>query len=359
MSKSIKLFWFLFVFSYHTFAGNSDSSIKVTAYAEGYFNLANNYDESYSLPQIYVNHKDVNQLSLNTALVDLNYQKDKIRVNAGVMAGSYSIFNYNNIDQVFRYIYELNLGYKLSEKHDIWLDAGIMPSHIGTETIIGSDNMTLTRSFNAESTPYYQNGLKLSKYSKNKNWTYSLLYLNGWQIIRKAGYQQNTFGTSIIFNNTKSQFGWNTIFIKDLDTRSWIYNILFNNFYYKTKLSKSFDVLLGLDLTANDYRGGSMLNWYTTTAIASYQLNSKNKIAIRGEQYRNNVSPSWYSQLLYIPYNIDYYSGSINYDYTLQENLMFRSELKYIKAEDIHNDYFQNSYEELHLIFAFCYKFQK
>ncbi len=58
--------------------------------------------------------------------------------------------------------YEGNVGIKLSENNNLWLDVGVFPSHIGFESAVGKDNWALTRSLNAENTPYFESGAKVS-----------------------------------------------------------------------------------------------------------------------------------------------------------------------------------------------------
>jgi hypothetical protein len=232
-----------------------------------------------------------------------------------------------------------------------------MPSHIGTESVIGSGNMTLSRSLNAESTPYYETGLKLSRTSKNKKWNMAFLYLNGWQTIRKSNYYHNVFGTSLVFNNAKNNFGWNTIFIHDVDARTFINDIIFNNFYYNRKLNSKFSVLLGYDIMANTFNKNTiMVNWTTATIISSYKINSKHSISLRAEQYKNFSEVLFQGLLAYLPYNIDYNSASINHDYRINSSLMFRTELKYLNTNKVHNEFLTNEYERLNLLFALCYK---
>jgi hypothetical protein len=47
-------------------------------------------------------------------------------------------------------IYEANVGISLNKKNNLWVDAGVMPSHIGFESAISMDNWYLTRSLLAE-----------------------------------------------------------------------------------------------------------------------------------------------------------------------------------------------------------------
>ena len=51
------------------------------------------------------------------------------------------------------------------------------------ETALGYDCINLTRSIQADNSPYYERGLRLSYETKNKNWYIALMTLNGWQKI--------------------------------------------------------------------------------------------------------------------------------------------------------------------------------
>jgi hypothetical protein len=53
-------------------------------------------------------------------------------------------------------------------KHNLWIDAGIMPSHIGFESAIGKDCATLTWSILADNSPYYEAGVKIDITQKRK-----------------------------------------------------------------------------------------------------------------------------------------------------------------------------------------------
>jgi hypothetical protein len=44
-------------------------------------------------------------------------------------------------------VYEANGCENFVKKHNLWIDAGIMPSHIGFESAIGKDCATLTEVF--------------------------------------------------------------------------------------------------------------------------------------------------------------------------------------------------------------------
>ena len=75
-------------------------------------------------------------------------------------AGTYMNANYAAEPEYLKNIYEANAGIKISKNENLWIDVGILPSHIGFETAIRKDNWTLTRSMVAENSPYYESWRK-------------------------------------------------------------------------------------------------------------------------------------------------------------------------------------------------------
>ena len=82
------------------------------------------------------------------------------------MLGNYAQYNLSAETNWAQFIYNANIGIKLSKKNNLWLDAGLMPSHIGAESAISDDCWSLTRSLSAENSPYYETGIKLNYTSK-------------------------------------------------------------------------------------------------------------------------------------------------------------------------------------------------
>src|SRR5690606_24702719 len=115
-----------------------------------------------------------------------SYENKRVRANLGLGIGSYMNANYAAEEGVLKNIYEANVGIKLSKEHDLWLDAGVMPSHIGFESAIGADCYTLTRSILADNSPYFETGAKLSYSTKNGKWDMAVLVMNGWQRIQRV-----------------------------------------------------------------------------------------------------------------------------------------------------------------------------
>ena len=67
------------------------------------------------------------------------------------MTGTYANANLAAEPGVLKNIYEANVGVKVSRNKDLWVDAGVLSSHMGFESATGADNWNLTRSLLAES----------------------------------------------------------------------------------------------------------------------------------------------------------------------------------------------------------------
>jgi len=99
------------------------------------------------------------------------------------MTGNYAMYNLSAEPNWAKPIFEANVGVKLLKDKDLWIDAGVMPSHIGFESAIGSDCWNLTRSILAENSPYFESGIKFNYTNKKQDVYVALHILNGWQKI--------------------------------------------------------------------------------------------------------------------------------------------------------------------------------
>ena len=196
-----RLAGFLFLwFSSSSYAQDSThnekkSSLIISGYADIYYQYDFNKPADKLRPPFLYNFKRHNEINTNLTLFKATYDGKKLRANLGVMAGNYAKYNLAAEPEFFRYIYEANIGYKFSEK--VSVDAGILPSHIGCESAIAKDNWNLSRSILAESSPYYETGIKLN-YTPNDQWTFSVLGLQGWQNIKDYN-SSKALGTQIVF----------------------------------------------------------------------------------------------------------------------------------------------------------------
>lgn len=281
----------------------------------------------------FYNHNRHNEFNLNLGLVKLALQQSKYRANLALQTGTYAIDNYALEDDVIKNINEANVGISLNKQNNLWLDAGILSSHIGFESAISIDNPTLTRSILAENSPYFLAGAKLT-YNPNEKWEIAALIINGWQRIKRVeGNSLPSFGTQLTFSpSEKISLNWSTFIGTDDpdDTRRMRY---FNNFYGIFQLSEKLNLTAGFDIGLQQEEKNSEVydTWFSPVAIAQYQLNERWKTAFRAEYYQDKTG-------VIIPTEtgneFKTSAFSINFDYSPIPSIACRIEGRFLKSED-------------------------
>ena len=156
-----------------------------------------------------VSYTRLNEFALNLAYVEVAYTDERTRARVVPAFGSYMAANYAAEPPAFQYLLEANGGLRLSERGNVWLDAGILGSPYTNEGPVGFHQLMLTRSFSAEHVPYYLSGLKLSA-QLNPALHASLYLLNGWQNIAETNTQKS-LGTQLEWRPTQHLLlNWNT-----------------------------------------------------------------------------------------------------------------------------------------------------
>ena len=333
--KKYILTLFVILNVYYSF---SQEEIKKPFTFSGYLETYYSYDfgnpDNHLRPGFVYSYNKHNEVNLNLGFAKVNYAKDNIRGNFALMAGTYAEYNLAAEQDLMKNIFEANVGVKISSKYNLWVDAGIMPSHIGFESAIGKDCMNLTRSILADNSPYYEAGVKIGYTSSSEKWYLAAMYLNGWQRIQKVdGNQTPAFGTQVTYKPSgKITLNWSTYFGNeqpDID-RKWRY---FNNFYGQFKVSEKTNLIAGFDIGAQQAeKGSSDYNmWYSPVVIAQYKPTAKIQLAARGEYYQDK-------QGVIIATGTENgfktYGFSANFDYLVTDNAMFRIEARSLKSED-------------------------
>lgn len=312
----------------------SKSLITVSGYVETYYQFDFGNPLNHNRPNFVYSHNRHNEVNLNLGFVKANYQTENVRANVALAAGTYMNANYSAEQGVLKNVFEANVGVKISKKKNIWIDAGIFPSHIGFESAISKDCWTLTRSILADNSPYFETGAKISYTSDDGKWFLSGLLLNGWQRIQRTdGNNTPAFGYQITYKPNSKLTLNSSSFIGNDKPDSIKQMRYFHNFYAQYQATQKLGFIVGFDLGAEQKTTGSNeLNaWYTPVLIARFATTSKTFLAARVEYYsdRNGViiatgSPNGFQTLGY----------SLNYDHLIGENLMWRIEAKGYSAKD-------------------------
>ncbi len=328
-----RLSLFLLLIALKTFSQNDTlKKLNFSAYGELYYSYDFSNPQNHEKSNFLYNHKRHNELNANLILLKANYLDKNYRANLGLMAGNYAQYNLSSEPTWAQFIYEANIGVKLSQKQNIWLDAGIMPSHIGFESAVSADCWTLTRSLLAENSPYYETGIKLSYTSKNEKLNLSVLYLNGWQKISKPNYiQKPSFGTQINYKLSKKLLlNYSTFFGADKpDSINAIRQ--FHNFYLQYEPTNKFGIIAGFDIGRDKFNPTTYGTWYSPVLIIKQSINEKTRIAIRGEYYSD---PKQIIITTGTTNGFQTFGFSSNLDYDLNDKIKCRIEGKMFQSKD-------------------------
>lgn len=309
----------------------TEPKLTISGYAEAYYSYDFNQPENHTRPGFLYNHTRHNELNINLAYLKANYSSDRVRANVALMAGTYGQYNLAAEQELLRYVYEANVGVRVGK--NVWIDAGIMPSHIGFESAVSKDCYTLTRSIMAENTPYYETGAKIT-WSPNEKWTVAAMYLNGWQRIKRPDANQApAFGTQLTFRpNDKITLNWSTFAGNDKpdSVRQMRY---FNDVYGIFNITGKFSLIAGCDYGVEQkQKGESGANsWYSPMAVARYAFTEKIAVAARYEYYNDEKgviiatgTPDGFKTSGY----------SLNLDVAPAGNVLFRVEGKLYNSKD-------------------------
>lgn len=308
--------------------------LKFSGYLETYYiyDFANPKD--HVRPDFVYAFNRHNEVTLNLGYVHVSYQTEKIRANLALMTGTYANANLAAEPGVLKNIFEANAGVKLSDKHELWLDAGIFPSHIGFESAVGASCWNLTRSIMADNSPYFESGAKLSYTSTNKKWFISGLVLNGWQRIQRID-NNNTpaFGHQLTFRpNDKITLNSSSFIGSDTpdSSRQMRY---FHNLYGQFQITEQVGLIAAFDFGAQQQSKGSSdyHTWYSPALIAQYKLRDNLNIAARAEYYSDA------NQVIIVtntPNGFQTFGYSANLDYQITENVWWRIEGRGFSSKD-------------------------
>jgi len=307
---------------------------SISGYAEIYYCYDFNQPSNNMRPGFVYSHNRHNEFTANLAFLKGNYNSDRVRGNLAIMMGTYANANLAAEPGVLKNIFEANIGVKLSKKADLWIDAGIMPSHIGFESAISKDCWTLTRSMVADNSPYYESGAKLSYTTKNEKLYLAALLLNGWQRIQRVdGNSTIGVGTQITYKPSgKITLNYSTFFGNDKPDslhQTRMYHNVYGVFQFTEKLGLAFGFDYGMEQKA---KGSTTWNtWYTPTAIVRYQPSSKTAIAARVEYYADEQGVIIASGT---PNGFKTWGYSGNFDLSIWNNVLWRIEGKLLQSED-------------------------
>ncbi|WMJ75080.1 porin [Cytophagaceae bacterium ABcell3] len=292
--------------------------INTQIFADIYYGYDAARPAIHERPGFIFNHKRHNEVNLNLGLIKFSTENEHYRANIGLMAGNYAQYNLAHEPILLRHVFEANAGVKLYD--NLWLDAGILPSYMGFESAISSENLTLTRSLAAENSPYYISGASLS-WKPDTSLTLAVYLMNGWQRIQRIpGNQRPHFGTQVTYSpSDKFTLNWSTFLGSD-HPDDYERLRIFNNFYGIWSPTKKLSLIGGLDI-GHEKILDEYFRWFTPVVIGQYKLSQTLATAIRAEYFhdRSNI-------IIDKPAGVNMVGLSINIDYHISETVLARLE---------------------------------
>ena len=311
-----------------------EKTLQFSGYIETYYSYDFAQQQSHvHLPFMYSYNRN-NEFNLNLGMIKLAYATNRVHANIAFMAGTYTNENLSAEPGVLKNVMEANVGFKLAKNKNLWLDAGIFPSHIGFESAVGKDCWILTRSILAENSPYYEAGVKVSYKSNHEKWFLSGLVLNGWQqIYRPDGNNTPAFGHQLTFTPNSHMMFNSSSFIGSNTPDSVRLMRYFHNFYTQIQLHEKLGLIAGFDFgfQQKSKHSSQYNNWFSPVLILKYSPFKKWNFAARGEFYsdRNGVMIAANTAN-----GFQTWGYSLNVDYAILDNLLWRIEARRMTSKD-------------------------
>lgn len=312
----------------------SVSPLTISGYLDVYYSYDFNEPSNHQRQPFMYAFNRHNEFNLNIGVIKAAYSTSKIRANLGLMAGTYSNDNMSAEKGVLQNVYEANIGIKLSKNQKLWIDVGILPSHIGSESAIGMDCSTLTRSIMAENSPYFETGAKISYTTNNNKWIINALLLNGWQRIQRVdGNNTPAFGHQLVFMPSSRVTLNSSSFIGNDKPSSEKRMRYFHNFFAQLQVNNKLSFTPNFDIGWEQKEKGSNAynKWYSFALIGKYSLLDKVGLTGRVEYYsdENNVIIASLNSK-----GFQTWGYSLNIDYQIVENAIWRIEGRGFSSKD-------------------------
>jgi hypothetical protein len=260
-------------------------------------------DGASFLPGTGTTAKRADEFGLSQAAVGVSLEPEPVGFNLTLNAGSGAEIVHSGEPVgpgtgpgAWNYIQRATVAGKIPIGNGLLVEAGIMPSHVGLETLPSKDNWTYTRSWMAELSPYYETGIKL-EYEVLPAFTAGLYLVNGWQTVGDVNHGK-TLGAKLAYTGDRLTVALAGLAGPELpnDDTDWR---VFGDLYAIVKatrwlsLAATVDVgaehgAAGRPLAAGEDRSGhaaSAIGWYGVAAYARAALLPFLAIAARGEVY--------------------------------------------------------------------------
>lgn len=284
------------------------------------FNQPKNHERAFTTQP--VKH---NEFNINLAYFDATLKKETTRARVALQWGTSVEKNTRHEpDESLTIFQEAYVGKRVGEKS--WIDGGIFFGNIGAESWISKDNWTYSRALNLDYVPYYSAGVRL-EHHLNEEETFQFQVLNGWQI-----YSENNQSKALAMQYKKGAFTYNNFFGDEEVVSPKPRFRGYHNFIFQWLPNDAWGFLGAIDFGHQSQQTNDGVDgWFATSLTIRRKLNEKESLAFRMEYY---ADPHQANVLTNTPNGFQVTSASMNYDQKLDENSLWRTELRGYKSKD-------------------------
>jgi len=316
-----------------TNGGVKINKLAIGGYLDAYYGFSSEKNTSQTVPYL-VNMNRNNELNINLAYIDIRYTDSNFRVRFVPGFGTYMNANYATEPGTLKNIVEGSVGFRLSKKRNIWLDAGVLGSPYTNESAVSKDHLMYTRSIAPEYVPYYLSGAKISLPFSKKITGY-LYLLNGWQQILDLN-SSKSIGTKLEFRpNDKLLLNWNTFLGDERSALNPNYKLrVFSDVYaiYNPNDSWSFTSCLYFGNQEVNINSKSInQQWWQANIIGKYNFNAKHALSGRAEYWNDPSQTMIMNPSVISGFSIG--STSLCYNYKANDHALVRFEARYFSSD--------------------------
>jgi Putative beta-barrel porin-2, OmpL-like. bbp2 len=333
----------LALFLFHLLAFAQDElPVKFGGFVDTYYanDFNNPKDHEREFTTQPVRH---NEFNVNLAYIEAVLKQEKTRGRLALQFGNSVIKNTVGEPRLgatsgpedAKFIQEAYVGKKIGER--TWIDGGIFLGNIGAESWISKDNWTYSRALNLDYVPYYSAGVRI-EHLIDESQSMQLQILNGWQNMSE---NNNAKAIGMQYKKLLSEsltFTYNNFF-GDEKVVPNLQNAKFNsrfrgyhNFVLQWLASDRWNFLGSMDFGHQSQQANKGIDaWGAGTLTVRRILNSKESIAFRVEYYNDRHQ----ANIVTITNNgFQVVGASLNYDQRLDENAIWRTELRGFSSKD-------------------------
>jgi len=269
------------------------------------------------------------EFNLNLGFVEVKHQSANIRGRFALQTGTYVESNLATEPELLKHVLEASIGTRFGQ--NVWIDIGILPSHIGFEGIVSKDNWTYSRSLVSDYSPFYEAGISAT-WTLSEKVSLRGLILNGWQNINETN-NDKAVGTQLQYKLSDDLLlNWSS-FVGNEQPDSVASQLrIFNDLYGVLAFSPGWSLAITFDFGFQKQATGSSYDpWHGASVMVKHVMGERWSIAGRVEYFYDR-----YGVLIPTgtPNNFQTVSGSLNVDYAPAANLLWRLEGRVFNAKD-------------------------